>query len=67
VVKYNNPVSVGVGAFLALAAVSALAAVLGRTLLRRIKLATIRRVGGSVCLLLAVVSLLQVANVDILP
>jgi len=58
-------VSVGVGAFLALATVSALAAVLGRTLLKWIRLATIRRVGGGVCLLLAVATLLQVANVSI--
>jgi putative Ca2+/H+ antiporter (TMEM165/GDT1 family) len=65
VVKYQDPVSVGVGAFLALATVSALAAVLGRTLLKRIRLATVRRIGGSVCLLLAAASLLQVANVSI--
>lgn len=65
VVKYEDPVSVGVGAFLALATVSALGALLGRTLLTRIRLATIRRIGGGVCLLLAVVSLLQVANVSI--
>ena len=67
VVKYQNPVPVGVGAFLALATVSALGAVLGRSLLKRVRLATIRRIGGGVCLLLAVASLLQVANVDILP
>ena len=67
VVKYEDPVSVGVGAFLALATVSALGAVLGRTLLKRIRLATIRRVGGGLCLLLAAASLLQVANVSILP
>jgi len=66
VVKYQDPVPVGIGAFLALATVSALGAVLGRALLRRIGLATIRRVGGSVCLLLAVASFLQVANVSIL-
>lgn len=66
VVRYQDPVSVGVGAFLALATVSALAAVLGRTLLTRIRLATIRRIGGGVCLLLATASLLQVANVNIL-
>jgi len=65
VVKYEDPVSVGVGAFLALATVSALGAVLGRTLLRWIKLATIHRIGGGVCLLLAIASLLQVANVVI--
>lgn len=66
VVRYQDPVSVGVGAFLALATVSALAAVLGRTLLTRIRLATVRRIGGGVCLLLATASLLQVANVNIL-
>ena len=67
VVKYQDPVSVGVGAFLALATVSALGAVLGRALLKRIRLATVRRVGGGVCLLLAMASLLQVANISILP
>ena len=65
VVKYQDPVSVGVGAFLALATVSALGAMLGRTLLKRIRLAVIQRIGGGVCLLLALVSLLQVANVSI--
>lgn len=65
VVKYGDPVSVGVGAFLALATVSALGAVLGRTLLKRIRLATIRRVGGGLCLLLAAASLLAVANASI--
>ncbi|HEX7537704.1 MAG TPA: TMEM165/GDT1 family protein [Dermatophilaceae bacterium] len=65
VVKYEDPVSVGAGAFLALATVSALGAVLGRTLLRRIRLTTIRRIGGGVCLVLALASLLQVANVAV--
>ena len=71
VLQFKEPVSVFIGAFLALATVSALAAVsalgavLGRTLLKRIKLATIRRIGGGVCLLLATMSLLQVANVSL--
>ena len=65
VVKYEDPVSVGVGAFVALATVSALGAVLGRTLLKRMRLATIRRIGGGVCLLLATLSLLQVANISV--
>jgi putative Ca2+/H+ antiporter (TMEM165/GDT1 family) len=65
VVKYEDPVSVGIGALAALATVSALGAVLGRTLLKRIKLATIRRIGGGVCLVLATMSLLQVANVSL--
>ena len=59
VVKYGHPLSVGIGAFLSLATVSALGAVLGRTLLGWVKLATIRRIGGGICLLLAVASLLQ--------
>jgi len=62
VVKYEDPVSVGAGAFLALATVSALGAVLGRSLLRWVRLATIRRIGGGVCLVLAILSLLQVAG-----
>jgi putative Ca2+/H+ antiporter (TMEM165/GDT1 family) len=66
VVKYQDPVSVGVGAFVALATVSALGALLGRTLLKRISLATIRRVGGGLCLLLGAASLLHVANASIL-
>jgi putative Ca2+/H+ antiporter (TMEM165/GDT1 family) len=66
VVKYEDPVSVGVGAFVALATVSALGALLGRTLLKRIRLATIRRVGGGLCLLLGAASLLHVANASIL-
>lgn len=65
VLKYQDPLSVGIGAFLALAAVSALAAMLGRTLLKWVRLATIRRVGGGLCLLLAVASLLQVVNASI--
>ncbi len=66
VVRYQDPVSVGVGAFVALATVSALGALLGRTLLKRIRLATIRRVGGGLCLLLGTASLLHVANASIL-
>ena len=63
VIKYDDPVSVGVGAFAALAAVSGLGAVFGRILLTRMRLSTIRRVGGGVCLLLAAVSTLQIAGV----
>jgi len=65
VVKYQDPVSVGVGAFLALTTVSALGAVLGRQLLKRIRLATIRRVGGGLCLLLAAVSFAQVLGLGL--
>jgi putative Ca2+/H+ antiporter (TMEM165/GDT1 family) len=63
VIKYDDPLSVGLGAWGALAVVSALGALIGRVLLARIRLATIRRFGGGVCLLLAVVTALQVAGV----
>jgi putative Ca2+/H+ antiporter (TMEM165/GDT1 family) len=58
-------VPVGLGAFLALGAVSVLGAVPGPNLLKRIRLATIHRVGTGVCLLLSVMSRLQVVNVSI--
>lgn len=51
--RYEDPVSVFAGSWLALVTVAALAVLLGRTLLRFVKLATIRRVGAGVCLLLA--------------
>ena len=63
VVRYDDPLSVFVGAFLALATVSGLAAGLGRTLLTRLRLSTIGRVGGTVCLLLAAYSALEIAGV----
>lgn len=59
VLKYHDALSVFVGAFLALAAVSGLAAVLGRALLGRIPLVLIRRVGGIICLVLAAVTAYQ--------
>ena len=65
VVRYEQPLSVGVGAFLALAVVSGLAALLGRQLLRRVRLATIRRVGGTVCLVVAAVALLGLFGVEV--
>ena len=63
VVQFKEPVSVFLGAFLALATVSALAAVIGRALLTRVKLATIRRIGGGVCLVLAALTVLQIFEV----
>ncbi|KGN31357.1 membrane protein [Knoellia sinensis KCTC 19936] len=63
VLRFDDPVSVFIGAFLALAAVSGVAALLGRTLLQRIHLSTIRRIGGVVCLILATVSALQIFGV----
>jgi putative Ca2+/H+ antiporter (TMEM165/GDT1 family) len=63
VLQFKEPVSVFIGAFLALATVSGLAAVLGRALLARVKLATIRRIGGGVCLVLAALTVLQLLEV----
>jgi len=63
VVRYDDPVSVFVGAFLALVVVSGLAAALGRTLLTWMKLSTLRRIGGGVCLLLAAYTAVEIAVV----
>ncbi|MEI2765015.1 MAG: TMEM165/GDT1 family protein [Dermatophilaceae bacterium] len=65
VVRYQQPLSVGVGAFLALATVSGLAALLGRALLRRVRLATIRRIGGGVCLVVAGLTVLGLLGVRV--
>jgi len=56
VAKYDDPVSVFVGAFGALLAVSGLAVLAGRVLLNHIKLGTLHYVGGAVCLVLAAVT-----------
>ena len=53
--RYQDPLS----AFLALATISGLGAALGRQLLKRMRLATIRRIGGAVCLLLAAVTVIE--------
>ncbi len=60
VVRYDDPLSVGVGAFAALAVVSGIGAALGRALLRRVKLATVRRVGGTLCLVLATLTAIEI-------
>ena len=65
VVRTKDPISVFAGAWVGLLLVSALGAVAGRALLRRVRLATVQRVGGGVCLLLAVLSGLQAAGVDL--
>lgn len=51
--RYEDPVSVLTGSWVALVVVAGLAAMLGRTLQRFVRLSTIRRVGAAVCLLLA--------------
>ena len=63
VIRYDDALSVFVGAFLALATVSGLAAALGRTILTWLHLSTVRRIGGTVCLLLAAYTALGIAGV----
>lgn len=53
VAKYDDPVSVFVGALAALLTVSGLAVLVGRTLLRMVPLHALHYVGAAVCLLLA--------------
>ncbi len=65
VVRTKDPVSVLVGAWLGLLVVSGLGALLGRALLRRMRLGTIQRVGGGVCVLLAALSGLQALGVQL--
>ncbi len=52
VAKYDEPLSVFVGALAALLAVSGLAVLVGRVLLNHIRLRTLHYVGGSMCLVL---------------
>ena len=60
--RYHDPVSVFVGSLLALVTVAGLAVILGRTLLRFVRLSTIRRVGAVVCLVLACLSAYDVVT-----
>ena len=53
VAKYDDPVSVFIGAWGALLAVSGLAVIVGRVLLARIRLSLLHYLGASVCLLMA--------------
>jgi Ca2+/H+ antiporter, TMEM165/GDT1 family len=57
--RYADPVSVFVGAWAALLVVAALGALLGKALLARMRLATVRRVGAVVCAALAVVTAVE--------
>jgi Ca2+/H+ antiporter, TMEM165/GDT1 family len=59
VVRFRDPVSVFAGSWAALVTVAGLAILVGRALLRRVRLATVRRLGGTVCGVLAVLTLLE--------
>ncbi len=65
VAKGGSPLSVGLGAFLALALVAGLAAIIGRALLTRLRLSLIRRVGGVLCLVFAATMALQLFGVEL--
>ncbi len=65
VARGGDALSVGVGAFAALALVSALGAVIGRALLKRLRLAVIRRIGGGICLLFAALLVVQLLGVEL--
>lgn len=51
--RYHQPVSVFIGAWGALLAVSAIAVLVGRILLRHVRLSVVHYVGATVCLVLA--------------
>lgn len=61
VARYQQPVPVFVGSFAALAVVSGTAVLLGRTLVKRVRLALLRYVGAAVCAVLAVVTAASLA------
>ncbi|HEY8307279.1 MAG TPA: TMEM165/GDT1 family protein [Lapillicoccus sp.] len=65
VARGGQPLSVAIGAFLALALVSALGAVIGRALLKRLRLAVIRRIGGGICLFFAFLLTLDLLGVSV--
>jgi len=60
--KYGHPVSVFLGAWAALLAVSGLAVVAGRYLLRHVKLSLVFYVGAGVCLVLEALTLYELAS-----
>jgi putative Ca2+/H+ antiporter (TMEM165/GDT1 family) len=60
VVRYEDPVSVFVGAWLALLVISGIAALVGRALLQRLRLGVIQRVAACVCAVLAGLTLFEV-------
>lgn len=52
--------SVGIGAWVALATISGVGVLVGRRLVQRISLATVRYIGGSVCAVLAVLTVVRI-------
>ena len=62
VAKYDDPVSVFLGAWGALLAVSGLAVIVGRLLLQRIRLSLLHYVGATVCVLMAVLTVWEMTR-----
>lgn len=62
VAKYDDPVSVFLGAWGALLAVSGLAVIVGRVLLRHIRLSLLHYVGATVCVLMAVLTVWEMTR-----
>ena len=62
VAKYDDPVSVFIGAWGALLAVSGLAVLVGRFLLNHVRLAVLHYVGAAVCLLMAALTLWELTR-----
>ncbi len=60
VTRYDDPIGVFLGAWLALVTVSGLAILAGRVLLRYLKLSLLHYIGAGVCLVLAVVTAVEV-------
>lgn len=62
VAKYDDPVSVFLGAWGALLAVSGLAVVVGRVLLRHVRLSLLHYLGAAVCVLMAVLTVWEMTR-----
>ena len=62
VAKYDDPVSVFLGAWGALLAVSGLAVIVGRVLLQHVRLSVLHYVGASVCVLMAALTVWEMTR-----
>jgi Ca2+/H+ antiporter, TMEM165/GDT1 family len=62
VAKYDDPVSVFIGAWVALLTVSGLAVIVGRVLLNHVRLSVLHYVGAGVCVLMAGITLWELAT-----
>lgn len=62
VAKYDDPVSVFIGAWGALLAVSGLAVIVGRLLLQRVRLSVLHYVGATVCVLMAALTVWEMTR-----